>query len=68
MGGVYRLEPNVLIVRDVTQTLMGCPELAASLEQEGGAVLSQPMTIRWEAPERLALTNAAGTIALVRKV
>ena len=67
MGGRYRLEGGLLIVGDVAQTLMGCPEPAASLEQEGGAVLSKPMRIAESTSGRVTLMNDAGSIALERR-
>jgi heat shock protein HslJ len=64
MGGNYRMVGGTLIVSDLAQTLMGCPEPAASFESQGSAVLSQPMQVAFTSNERMNLSNAAGTIAL----
>lgn len=66
MGGRYSVARDVMIVRDLASTLMGCPEPAASFETQGFAVLNQPMRIVWSSGRALTLSNAAGSIALER--
>jgi heat shock protein HslJ len=66
MGGPYRQRRNVIEPGQIAGTLMGCPEPAATFEQQGGAVLSKPMTIHRTSGDRVNLANAAGSIALVR--
>ncbi len=64
MGGSYRLVGGTLTVSNVNQTLMGCPEPAASFESQGAAILQQPMQVSFTSNERMGLNNAAGSIAL----
>jgi len=64
MGGGYRMVGGTLTVSELSQTLMGCPEPAASFESQGAAVLSRPMEVAFSSNERMYLSNAAGSIAL----
>jgi heat shock protein HslJ len=64
MGGSYRLVGGALTVSNLTQTLMGCPEPAASFESLGSAILERPIQVAFTSNERMYLTNAAGSIAL----
>jgi heat shock protein HslJ len=64
MGGDYSVTGDVVAVRNLASTLMGCPEPAGTLEREGAAVLAQPMRMAFTSNERLMLSNAAGSIAL----
>ena len=64
MGGEYRLVGGTLTVSNLNQTLMGCPEPAASFERQGSAILQQPMQVAFTSNERMTLSNPAGTIAL----
>lgn len=66
MGGSYRLSGSTLTVSNVHQTLMGCPEPAASFESRGAAVLGRPMQVAFSSSERMVLSNDAGSIALDR--
>ena len=66
MGGTYRIDRGLLVVSDLAQTLIGCPEPSATFEQQGAAVLGLPMQMRWDGPSRLVLASGAGTIALAR--
>ena len=66
MGGRYRISSGLLVVDDVSQTSMGCPEPASSFEQQGGAVLGRPMRIAESRSGRVTLINEAGSIALER--
>ena len=64
MGGDYAVRGDVLTVRNLASTLMGCPEPAGTLEREGAAVLAQPVRIAFASNERIFLSNGGGTIAL----
>lgn len=64
MGGSYRVVGAALVVSDLAQTLMGCPEPAASFESQGAAVLRRPMQIAFTSNERMVLSNETGSIAL----
>lgn len=64
MGGRYRMVGGTLTASNLSQTLMGCPEPAASFEAQGSAVLSRPMQVAFSSNERMYLSNAAGSIAL----
>ncbi|HEU5482062.1 MAG TPA: META domain-containing protein [Sphingomicrobium sp.] len=64
IGGEYRLSGGTLTVSNSTQTLMGCPEPAASFETQGSAILQRPMQVAFTSGERMTLGNAAGSITL----
>jgi heat shock protein HslJ len=66
MGGGYEQSANVVVVSDLSQTLIGCPEPSAGFEREGSAILRAPMTMNWAGGDRLTLTNPAGRIELQR--
>ena len=66
IGGIYRVERNMLVTGDLASTLMGCPEPAATHEAQGSAVLGQPMRMHWASGSRITLSNAAGSIELER--
>ena len=67
MGGLYRRDGDLLSVMDVSQTLIGCPEPAASFERDGALVLRQPLRMIWEGSDRLRLSSGPmRTIDLVR--
>ena len=66
MGGRYEQSANSLVVEDLSQTLIGCPEPQATLERHASAVLTRPMTMSWSGGDRLTLSNAAGRIELAR--
>jgi heat shock protein HslJ len=66
IGGSYTVAANVMTMTNVTQTLMGCPEPAATHEREGTAVLQQPMQIAWASDTQVTLSNGQGSIALER--
>jgi len=65
-GGSYTVGGKTMTVLNVTSTLMGCPEPAATFERQGLAVLQQPMRIDWQSDQQLTLSNRAGSIALQR--
>ena len=67
MGGRYQMQGGLLTTGTISSTRMACSEPAASLEQQGGAVLSQPMRVAESTSGRVTLMNAAGSIALEPK-
>lgn len=64
MGGQYQVAGGTLSVANLNQTLMGCPEPAATFESQGSAVLQKPMQVTFTSNERMTLSNGAGSIAL----
>lgn len=64
MGGSYQLAGRTLTVSDLASTLIGCPEPAASFEQQVSRVLGRPMQIQFAEGGRLVLSNDAGSISL----
>lgn len=64
MGGSYRSVAGTLTVSNLSQTLMGCPEPAATFESQGSAVLGARMRVDPAEEGRVVLSNPAGTIAL----
>jgi heat shock protein HslJ len=72
MGGQYAISGSTLQVTDLMQTLMGCPEPAATFENQGSAILRAPMQMSRSASDRapyeyLSLKNEAGEIILMRR-
>lgn len=66
MGGDYSRTGDLLAVRNLSQTLMGCPQPAATFESRGAAILNAPMQIgRHPTTGGLTLSNANGRIDLV---
>jgi heat shock protein HslJ len=63
-GGDYRVRDDTLTASAIQMTLMACPEPSATFENQGLAVLNQPMRMSWASSRKLTLSNAAGTIAL----
>jgi heat shock protein HslJ len=70
-GGDYRIAGGTLNPGAVAATEMACDHATdvpatplMTWEQSGFAVLSRPMTMRWNSGDRLTLSNAAGSIAL----
>ena len=68
MGGSYAVAGSTLTVTGLASTLMGCPEPAASFEQQGSAILANPMQIAFASGRRMTLGNRAGSIGLVPAV
>jgi heat shock protein HslJ len=69
MGGNYRIDGGVIIVSDLAQTLIGCPEPAASFERDGSAILRSPMQTGMDpATGGPVLFNGAGRINLIPMV
>jgi heat shock protein HslJ len=72
MGGHYSISRTTLQVSDLVQTLMGCPEPAATFESQASAILRAPMQMGRSASDRapyeyLSLKNQAGEIILMRR-
>ena len=63
LGASYTQSDNILDAGAVMATRMACPDM--SFENEGSAILAQPMTIAGGG-DRLVLSNRAGSIELVR--
>lgn len=68
MGGRYELNGDHLAVPDLVQTQMGCPEPAATFEQEAGALLTSNVRVEKIGGARLRLVSEAGTIDLKRAI
>lgn len=66
-GGDYRLVGGVLTTGAMMMTEMACREPAARFEAWGMAVLQHPTRVSWQGDDRLLLSNAAGSIELVRR-
>jgi heat shock protein HslJ len=68
MSGEYRLNGNHLTVGNLQQTLMGCPEPAATFEREAGVLLRSNIRIEKVGGDKLRLVSEAGTIELKRAI
>ena len=68
MGGAYAVNGDHLSVANLEQTLMGCPEPAATFESQGSAVLRSNVRVEKIGGERLRLVSEAGTIELRRAI
>ena len=68
MGGSYSVNGDHLSVGNLEQTLMGCPEPAATFEQQGSAVLRSNVRVEKISGERMRLVSEAGTIELRRTI
>jgi len=68
MGGQYKVNGDHLSVADLQQTLMGCPEPAASFERQASVLLRSNMRVETIGGERLRLVSEAGTIDLKRAI
>jgi len=64
MGGTYTQDADVLHLGPVMSTRMACPDM--SFEDQGSAILAQPLTLTWSGGDRLTLSNGAGRIELTR--
>lgn len=64
LGAGYSVQGDYLNASAVMATRMACPDM--SFETQGSAVLGQPMRIGMPGPDRLMLSNAAGSIEAVR--
>ena len=65
MGGGYSENGNVLTVGPLAATRMFCPEPAMSFENQGGAILAQPLTVSSNG-DQMKLSNTVGRIDLRR--
>jgi uncharacterized membrane protein len=68
MGGGYKLNGDHLAVGNLQQTLMGCPEPAASFERDAGVMLRSNIRVEKVGGDRLRLVSEAGTIELRRAI
>ena len=68
MGGAYRLNGDHLSVANLEQTLIGCPEPAATFEREGSTLLRSNVRVERIGGERMRLVSEAGTIELRRSI
>jgi heat shock protein HslJ len=68
MGGQYRLNGDHLAVGSMQQTLIDCPEPAASFEREASDLFRGNVRVEKIGGERLLLVSEAGTIELRRAI
>lgn len=68
MGGAYSINGDHLSVDKLEQTLMGCPEPAATFESEASALLRSNVRVEKIDGSRLRLVSEAGTIELKRAI
>ncbi len=68
IGGSWHLNGDHLSTKGLAQTLVGCPEPAASFERLGSAVLDSNMRIEREGGEAMRLVSEAGSIDLKRAI
>lgn len=68
MGGAYSINGDHLSVGNLEQTLIGCPEPAATFEREASALLRSNVRVEKIGGERLRLVSEAGTIELRRAI
>ena len=68
MGGAYRINGDHLSAPDLEQTLIGCPEPAATFESQGSAILRSNVRVEKIGGERLRLVSEAGSIELKRAI
>jgi len=68
MGGAYRINGDHLSLGDLEQTLMGCPEPAASFERDASVLLRSNVRIEKIGGQRIRLVSEAGTIELKRAI
>ena len=65
MGGAFSENGNQLTVGPLAATRMFCPEPAMSFENQGGAILAQPLTVSANG-DQMTLRNSVGRIELRR--
>ena len=65
MSGSYSENGNVLMVGPMAATRMFCPDPAMTFENQGGSILSQPVTVTPN-DDQMTLGNANGRIELRR--
>lgn len=68
IGGPYRQNGDHISVGDLEQTLIGCPEPAATFERDGSAVLRSNVRVERISGERVRLVSEAGMIDLKRAI
>jgi hypothetical protein len=57
-----------MVVGNLQQTLIGCPEPAATFEREASTLLRSNIRVEKVGGERLRLVSEAGTIELRRAI
>jgi heat shock protein HslJ len=65
MSGSYSKSGNALTVGPMVATRMFCPDPAMTFENQGGSILSQPVTVTANG-DRMTLSNSNGRIDLRR--
>jgi len=68
ISGQYRNNGDHVAVGNLQQTLMGCPEPAASFERDATGLLRSNIRVERIGGERLRLVSEAGTIELKRSI
>lgn len=68
IGGAYSINGDHLSAANLEQTLMGCPEPAATFESQGSAILRSNVRVEKISGERMRLVSEAGTIELRRAI
>ena len=68
MNGPYQSNGDHLAIGNLTQTLMGCPEPAATFERDASDLLRSNVRAEKIGGERLRLVSEAGTIELRRVI
>lgn len=66
-GGDYRIDGEMLRTSAMMMTEMACADPAGQFEHWGMRVLQQPARMTWQGDDRLVLSNAAGSIELMRQ-
>jgi heat shock protein HslJ len=65
--GSYSVAGDMLTAGEVAMTRMACIEPANTFENQGVAVLNQPMQWKLIANQQLTLSNGAGSIVMERR-
>ena len=68
IGGTHRQNGDHISTENLAQTLMGCPEPAATFEKEGAAILGSNMRFEGTSGSKARLVSEAGTIDLERAI
>jgi uncharacterized membrane protein len=68
MGGDFRINGDHLSLGNLQQTLMGCPEPAATFEREASVLLRSNVRVEKIGGQRMRLVSEAGTIELKRAI
>lgn len=68
IGGTYRQNGDHISTGELSQNLMGCPEPAATFEEQGSTILSGNMRVEALSGRRIRLVSEAGEIDLDRAI